>query len=191
SWELFAEKINSDLNDTYGNFVHRTLSFINREFNSEIPNPGSLDSDDKQVIDDLKRQVDAIAYDFEACRLQSAANGVMAIGRLGNQYLNQKEPWKLIKEDRVKAATIVYISAHLVKALAIVSAPIIPFTAEELWKILNLPGSVHNQRWSEAIKPIPPGHKIAKAKPLFKKVEADGKMLDAMLQEVREKLAKG
>ncbi|MEM0216845.1 MAG: methionine--tRNA ligase [Candidatus Bathyarchaeia archaeon] len=191
SWELFAEKINSDLNDTYGNFVHRTLSFINREFNSEIPNPGSLDSDDKQVIDDLKRQVDAIAYDFEACRLQSAANGVMAIGRLGNQYLNQKEPWKLIKEDRVKAATILYVSAHLVKALAIVSAPIIPFTAEELWKILNLPGSVHNQRWSEAIKPIPPGHKIAKAKPLFKKVEADGKMLDAMLQEVREKLAKG
>lgn len=191
SWEIFAEKINSDLNDNYGNFVHRTLSFINREFNSEIPNPGSLDSDDKQVIDELKLQVDAIACDFEMCRLQSAANGVMAIGRLGNQYLNQKEPWKLIKEDRVKAATILYVSAHLVKALAIVSAPIIPFTAEELWRILNLPGSVHNQRWTEALKPMQPGHKIAKATPLFKKVEADEKTLDTMLQNVREKLAKG
>jgi len=190
SWELFAEKINADLNDTFGNFVHRTLSFINRHFNSQIPEPSTFDAEDEQVLKSFKEHVDNIASNFEACRLQAAANGVMSIGRLGNQYLNEKEPWNLIKRDKAKAATTMYVAAQLVKALAIVSAPIIPFTAEELWKTLNLPGSVHQQRWEEALKPPPAGHKIAEAKPLFRKIEADEKKLDGMLEKVRKALAK-
>jgi len=190
SWELFAEKINADLNDTFGNFVHRTLSFINRHFNSQIPEPSTFDAEDEQVLKSFKKHVDNIASNFEACRLQAAANGVMSIGRLGNQYLNEKEPWNLIKRDKAKAATTMYVAAQLVKALAIVSAPIIPFTAEELWKTLNLPGSVHQQRWEEALKPPPAGHKIAEAKPLFRKIEADEKKLDGMLEKVRKALAK-
>jgi methionyl-tRNA synthetase len=190
SWEIFAEKINADLNDTFGNFIHRTLSFINRQFNSQVPEPSLLDADDKKVLEALKEKVGEIAADFEACQLQSAANGVIGVSRLGNQYLNDKEPWNLIKHDRAKAATVIYVAAQLVKALAITSAPIIPFTAEELWKTLNLPGSVHQQRWDEALKPLLAGHKIAEAKPLFRKVEADEKKLDEMLEKVRKAMAK-
>jgi len=191
SWEIFAEKINADLNDTFGNFIHRTLSFINRHFESQIPEPAALDAGDSQVLDSLKERVDEIAGNYEACRLQAAASGVMGIGRLGNQYLNQKEPWNLVKGDKARAATIIYVAAQLVKALAIVSAPIIPFTAEELWKTLNLPESVHQQKWEEALKPLPAGHKIGEARPLFRKIEADEKKLDEMLEKVREALAKG
>ena len=190
SWEIFAEKINADLNDTFGNFVHRTLSFINRHFESKIPEPGVLENEEEQVLKSLGERVDEIAGDFEACRLQSAANSVMGIGRLGNQYLNEKEPWNLIKSDKAKAATTIYVAAQVVKALVIVSAPIIPFTAEELWKTLNLPGSVHQQRWEEALKPLPAGHKIGLAKPLFRKIEADEKKLDEMLEKVRKAMAK-
>jgi len=190
SWEIFAEKINADLNDTFGNFVHRTLSFINRHFESKIPEPGVLENEEEQVLKSLGERVDEIAGDFEACRLQSAANSVMGIGRLGNQYLNEKEPWNLIKSDKAKAATTIYVAAQLVKALVIVSAPIIPFTAEELWKTLNLSGSVHQQRWEEALKPLPAGHKIGWAKPLFRKIEADEKKLDEMLEKVRKAMAK-
>ena len=190
SWEIFAEKINADLNDTFGNFVHRTLSFINRHFESRIPEPSGLEDKEEQVLKSLRERVNEIAGDFEACRLQSAANGVMGIGRLGNQYLNEKEPWNLIKSDKAKAATTIYVAAQLVKALSIVSAPIIPFTAEELWKTLNLPGSVHQQRWEEALKPLPAGHKIGLAKPLFRKIEADEKKLDEMLEKVRKAMAK-
>ncbi|MBC7131152.1 methionine--tRNA ligase, partial [Candidatus Bathyarchaeota archaeon] len=186
SWEIFKEKINADLNDTFGNFIHRTLSFINRQFDSKIPEPSTLDEEDKQVMEELKRLVNAIAQDYEACKLQSAANRVMDIGRLGNQYLNQKEPWKLIKNDKAKAATVLHISAHLVKALAITSAPIIPFTADKLWKILNLPGSIHNQKWIEALNPLPANHKICKAKPLFTKIEDDEKTLDEKLDKIRK-----
>ncbi|MEM2419712.1 MAG: methionine--tRNA ligase [Candidatus Bathyarchaeia archaeon] len=190
SWEIFAEKINADLNDTFGNFVHRTLSFINKHFNGQIPEPDTLDVKDEQVLKSLKKHVDEIAAEYEACKLQAAANGVIGMGRLGNQYLNEKEPWNLIKRDKVKAATTLYVAVQLVKALAIVSAPIIPFTADELWKTLNLPGSVHQQKWDEALKPLPAGHKIAEAKPLFRKIEADEKKLDEMLEKVRKTMAK-
>jgi methionyl-tRNA synthetase len=190
SWELFIEKINSDLNDTFGNFIHRTLAFMNAQFNGEVPQPEALDEDDKQILETLKEKVETVAKEIEDCGLQSAANTMISISRMGNQYLNEKEPWNLIKKDREKAASIIYVAAQIVKALAIVSAPFIPFAAEELWKTLNLPGSVHEQKWDEALKPLPANHKIAKAKPLFQKIEANGQELDEMLEKVRESPAK-
>ena len=190
SWELFIEKINSDLNDTLGNFIHRTLAFMNAQFNGEVPQPEALDEDDKQILETLKEKVETVAKEIEDCGLQSAANTMISISRMGNQYLNEKEPWNLIKKDRDKAASIIYVAAQIVKALAIVSAPFIPFAAEELWKTLNLPGSVHEQKWDEALKPLPANHKIAKPKPLFQKIEANGQELDEMLEKVRESPAK-
>ena len=190
SWELFIEKVNSDLNDTLGNFIHRTLTFINTQLNGEIPQPKTLDKDDEEILKTLKEKVETIAKEMENCRLQSAANNVISVSRLGNQYLNEKEPWKLIKKDRDKALNVIYVAAQIVKALAIISAPFIPFAAEELWKTLNLPGSVHEQRWDEALKPLPAKHKIAEAKPLFRKIEVSEKELDELLAKVREKLKK-
>ena len=190
SWELFIEKINSDLNDTFGNFIHRTLAFMNAQFNGEVPRSEALDEGDKQILETLKEKVETVAKEIEDCGLQSAANTMISISRMGNQYLNEKEPWNLIKKDREKAASIIYVAAQIVKALAIVSAPFIPFAAKELWKTLNLPGSVHEQKWDEALKPLPANHKIAKAKPLFQKIEANGQELDEMLEKVRENLAK-
>lgn len=190
SWELFLEKVNSDLNDTFGNFVHRTLTFINTQFNSEVPQPEALDEDAKQILKAVEEKVETIAKEIENCGLQSSANTVISISRIGNQYLNEKEPWNLIKKDRAKAANILYVAARIVKALAIVSAPFIPFAAEELWKTLNLPGSVHEQRWGEALKPLPANHKIAKAKPLFRKIESNEQELDERLEKLRQNLAK-
>ena len=190
SWELFIEKVNADLNDTFGNFIHRTLTFINAQFNSEVPEPSRLDEDDEQILKTLKEKVETVTKGIESCRLQSAANTLISISRVGNQYLNEKEPWNVIKKDRDKAANTIYVAAQIVKALAIVSAPFIPVTAEELWKTLNIAGSVHEQKWEEALKPLPASHKIAKAKPLFQKIEADSEKLDEMLEKVRESLAK-
>ena len=190
SWDLFIEKVNADLNDTFGNFVHRTLTFINTQFNGEIPKPEALDEDDKRILKTLKDKVETTAKEIEDCRLQSAANTLMSTSRIGNQYLNEKEPWNLIKKDRGKAANIIYVASQIVKALAIVSAPFIPFAAEEIWKTLNQPRSVHQQKWNEAIKPLPANHKIAKAKPLFRKIEATEKELDEKLEKIRESFRK-
>jgi methionyl-tRNA synthetase len=109
---------------------------------------------------------------------------------MGNQYLNEKEPWNLIKKDKNKTANIIYVAAQIVKALAIISAPFIPSTAEELWNTLNLNGSVHEQTWNEAITALPINHKIREAKPLFKKIDATEKELEEMLEKIGEKLSR-
>jgi len=190
SWKLFIEKVNADLNDTLGNFIHRTLKFINSQFDSEVPKPRDLSEDDEHVLKALEERVETMAKEIEDCRLQSAANDVVSISRMGNQYLNEMEPWNVIKKDRDEAANTIYVAAQIVKTLALVSAPFIPFAAEELWRILNLPGSVHEQEWDEALKPLPANHKIGEATPLFRKIEDTSEKLVEMLERVRERLSK-
>jgi len=139
------------------------------------------------VLQAIKAKVQVAAQEIESSWLQSAANTLIAISRVGNQYLNDKEPWNLMKTDKEKAATIFYVAAQVVKAIAVVSAPFIPDTAEQLWQTLNLPGSVNESNWNEAVKPLEAGHKIAKPKPLFHKIEADETKLDDQLQQIRAK----
>ena len=189
SWELFIEKVNSDLNDTFGNFIHRTLTFINTQFNNRVPKPIHLDKDDEQILKTIKEKVETIANEIEDCKLQAAINNVINMSRNGNRYLNENAPWKVIKKNINRAAKTIYVAAQIVKALAIASSPFIPFAAEKLWKTLNMPGNVHEQRWEEALKPLPVDHKILEAKPLFQKIEAEGKELNEMLEKVRENLA--
>jgi methionyl-tRNA synthetase len=187
SWNLFAEKINSDLNDTFGNFVHRTLTFITAQFNGEIPQPQKLSSEDEMILQTIREKVETLAEELEASKLQPATNTLISLSRVGNQYLTEKEPWNLIKTDKQKASSVLYVSAQIVKALTVVAAPFIPSTAEKMWQTLNLPGSVHKSKWEEALRPLPPEHKIARSKPLFKKIEADEKKLEETLSKIREK----
>jgi methionyl-tRNA synthetase len=188
SWDQFLEKVNADLNDTFGNFIHRTLTFINTRFNGEVP-PAMLTAEDEAVLQAVREKVEEAAREFEEAKLQSAANMLISISRVGNQYLNEKEPWNLLKTDKEKAATILYVAAQVVKAIAVVSEPFMPATAERLWQALNLGGSGHASRWEDALEPLGAGHKIAKAKPLFRKIDADEAKLDEMLAAVRQKNA--
>jgi methionyl-tRNA synthetase len=189
SWDLFTEKVNADLNDTLGNFIHRTLTFISSQFDGVIPKTEGPDEGAAQILKTLEEKTETVAREIEACRLQSAANAMISISRIGNQYLNEEEPWNIIKKDRKKAANVFYASAQVVKALAIASAPFVPVAAEEIWKILNLPESVHQQKWDEALRPFPLDHRIAKARPLFRKIDDNPKVLEEKLQKVRVKLA--
>jgi len=189
AWDLFIEKINADLNDTFGNFIHRTLTFINTQFNGEIPELGTLEEDTERLLMEIKAAIEAIGDEIEHFRLQSAANMMTNLSRLGNQYLNEKEPWNVVKKDKSQAGSILYVAAQIVKALAIVSSPFVPFAAEEVWRTLNLDGSVHEQKWTNASEPLPPRHKITKAKPLFRKIDIDEKKLDELLQKARDKLS--
>ena len=185
SWTTLIEKVNSDLNDTLGNFVHRTLTFINRQFDSTVLQPYSLDEKDKAVLLEAKEIVNQNAERMEAFKLQEALRIAISLAHLGNRYFNEKEPWKTIKTDRQQSANTLYVAAQIVKQLAIILEPFIPFACEKLWTLLNLEGSVHEQLWSEKEKELPPGHKITKAKPLFSKIEESEEELQAKLEKVR------
>ena len=187
TWDAFKEKINADLNDTFGNFIHRTLTFINSKFEATIPAP-KLDKDDEAVLQAVKEKVAQAAKEIEDGWLQSAANTLVAISRIGNQYLNTKEPWNLMKTDKEKAGTIFYVAAQVVKAIAVVSEPFMPQTAQQLWQTLNLQGTVQQSKWADALTPIEAGHKINKPQVLFHKIDADDAKLDEQLAQVRAKL---
>jgi methionyl-tRNA synthetase len=187
SWDIFLDKINADLNDTYGNFIHRTLTFVNSKFGAEVPAATKLDADDQKILDGIKEKVEAIQSDLEAAKLQSAANTLISLSRLGNQYLNGKEPWKLLKTDPEKAATIFYVAVQVVKALAVASSPFMPSRAEQIWQTLGLQGNVAEKRWDEAVASLESGHKICKPQPLFQKIDANEAKLDDILQAIRDK----
>jgi methionyl-tRNA synthetase len=178
------------LNDTFGNFVHRTLTFIYAQFKGEIPKQETIDADTERILGTLRERVEKIADEIESCKLQSAANTLLSISRIGNQYLNEKEPWNLIKQDQAKAANIFHAAAQYVKALAIVSCPFVPFAAEQIWKTLSLPGDVNKQSWDEALKPFPHKHKIIKPQPLFGKINANKEEIEERLGRIREALGK-
>lgn len=185
SWTTLIEKVNCDLNDTLGNFVHRTLTFINKRFDSTVPKQSSLDEKDKAVLEEAKEIVNKTAERIETFKLQEALRYAISLSHLGNRYLNEKEPWKTIKTNRQESANTLYVAVHIVKQLAIILEPFIPFTVEKLWKLLNLPGSVHEQTWNQTEKELPPDHKINKAKPLFSKIDESEEELQAKLEKVR------
>ncbi|MCZ2808830.1 MAG: methionine--tRNA ligase [Candidatus Bathyarchaeota archaeon] len=190
SWKTFIEKVNCDLNDTLGNFIHRTLTFINRQFESTVPQPSSLDEKDKAVLEEAKEIVNKTAERMEIFKLQEALRYAISLSHLGNRYFNEKEPWKTIKTNRQESANTLYVAVQTVKQSAIILEPFIPFTAEKLWKLLNLPGSVHEQTWNETETELSPDHKINKAKPLFSKIIVTEEELQAKLEEARANLQK-
>ena len=189
TWKLFIEKINGDLNDTFGNFIHRTLTFINTQFGGKIPKFEPPDADAEQTLNTVKEKVQKISDEILNCRLQAAANMATGIARVGNQYLNEKEPWKLMKTNRESAANILNTAAQIVKTLSVVTALFIPATSEEIWKTLILPGTIQPQMWDEALNRLEAGHLIAKPTPLFKKIDSDEGELEKSLQKVRTSLA--
>jgi methionyl-tRNA synthetase len=189
SWDFFIEKINADLNDTYGNFIHRTLTFINSKFGGEIPSAEQLDTDDEKVLAIVREKVDQIADELETGKLQSAANTLISIARTGNQYLNEKEPWKLLKTDPPRAAAIFNVAAQIVKALAVTSMPFMPSIAEQIRQTLGISHILYKPRWNEATEPLETGHKINAPKPLFKKIDVTDTELDNQLLQIRAKKA--
>jgi methionyl-tRNA synthetase len=185
SWKIFIEKVNSDLNDTLGNFVHRTLTFVNQHFDSAVPKPSKLDERDKRTLKSARKTVEKIEESLEKFKLQEASRRVISLSHLGNRYLNQKEPWKTIKTNPKLAANTLYVAVQIVKIITVTIEPLTPFTAEKLWGLLNLPGTVHEQTWDETGKSLPPGHKINNAEPVFKKIESTEEELQATLEKAR------
>ena len=185
AWKVFKEKVNSDLNDTLGNFIHRTLTFINRYFDSRVPQPKGLNGRDRRLLQSIGKGIEKIAQNIEEFKLQAALRGVLGLSRLGNKYLNEKEPWNTIKTNPQAAANTLFVASQIVKSLAVTLEPFIPSTAEAIWKVLNQSGDVHEKTWEKAKEGLAPGHKINETKPLFTKIEDTEGELQKMLEEVR------
>ena len=176
-WQDFAEKINGELIGTYGNFIHRVLSFIYARMGGAVPEPGKLDERDEEMLGMRLEYAAKLEKLIEACEFRKGLRAILELAQRGNAYMNEKAPWK--NPENAKSA--LYVLIQVVFSLAVISAPYLPFTTQRILDYMNLNKSVSDLRWDDVELEIPPGHKINEPKPLFRKITAD---------EVREKLKK-
>lgn len=167
SYPEFQCKVNNDLSDTFGNFVHRTLTFAVNNFDSQVPKAGAFTKEDKVFdarIDGLSGIVGKFIDDVE---LKRGLEEIMEFTRECNRYFNSNEPWKMIKTDKERADTTLFLCSKAVFMLANVLSPYVPNISDELCKVLN----TLNKEWGKTS--FKAGAKIGAPKPLVVKITDD------------------
>ena len=137
TWKDFQTRNNSELVAIYGNFVNRALVLTHNFFEGTVPEQQELQKVDKHTLQVLSSFPDRIACALERFKFREALNHLMDLARLGNKYLAETEPWKLIKTDAERVSTILNISLQMATSLGLLSKPFLPNTHDKLSKILN------------------------------------------------------
>ena len=167
-WDEFAARINSELIGNIGNFVNRALGFIQKTLGEVVPNPGDLDSADKDAQDKITNLAKELTALMDENNLDKAMKKILEFSANFNQYFQKKEPWKSGNSENC-----LFISVNAVRSIAISLYPFLPESSQRIWSQLGMNGNVSEPRWSSISEiAIKAGHKIGKVSPLFKKVEA-------------------
>ena len=170
-WADFERRNNNELLAIYGNFVHRALTFADKNFGHEVPPAAFLDATDKAMVRAIEQQAGKVAQNLEYVHVKDAMKEAIQLARLGNQYVDQKAPWNLLKSDRAACATAIHVALRVSRALAIIMAPFLPRSSSRLWHALGYDSDVHGERWNEALDDLPAGQKLRVGKPLFAKID--------------------
>ncbi len=189
-WKEFQERVNKELVGNLGNFIYRTFSFIQRNFESKVPE-GELEDKDEKVIDLGKEYAEVISDLIWDIHLRDGLRKVLELSDRGNKYFQANEPWKAVKENRKKAATTLHVCANLCYDLAVLLSPYLPKSSHEICRQLNV--ELGDMR--SIGRRINAGHKINEPKPLFpklgdrdiedlKKVTSQVSELDKLFEEV-------
>ncbi|MHB8260857.1 MAG: methionine--tRNA ligase [Bacteroidia bacterium] len=169
TWKDFQAKNNNELVAILGNFVNRTLVLTHKYYEGIVPDATEYNKEDLLVLEEITKAPEKIAASLEQFRFREALGELMNLARVGNKYLAETEPWKLIKTDEKRVKTIMNISLQITCNLAILCEPFLPFTSKKLFTMLN----VNPIRWSGAKQSnnLHAGHKINKEELLFAKIE--------------------
>lgn len=182
TWKDFQARNNNELVAIFGNFINRVAVLTQKYYEGEVPASGVLNATDSETLQQLSELTQKIEQSLERYRFREAQQELMNIARLGNKYLADEEPWKLIKTDVERVKTIMYVALQVATALAITSEPFLPFTSEKLKNILQLGTTAWEQVKQNPTALLPTGHKIGVATLLFEKIEDDAiaKQLDRL-----------
>lgn len=187
TWKDFQARNNNELVAILGNFVNRSLVLTHKYFNGKVPEIGNLNDFDNQTLNEIVNLKQNLEENLENFRFRDALKAGMDLARLGNKYLADTEPWKIIKTDPERVKTILHISLQITANLAIILEPFLPFTTAKLSEYLNL-GKL---KWRDAgnIQLLKPGAEIKEPGLLFEKIEDEAveKQLQK-LQSVRNKV---
>ena len=181
TWGDFQARVNNELVAVYGNFVNRALQLTKKYYNGIVPECGELTDGDKATLAefaDVKKEVERLLDNF---KFREAQKEAMNLARIGNKYIADEEPWKVIKTDPDRVKTIIYISLQLTANLAIAFEPFLPFSSKKLRDMINMPDFKWEDLGSDEL--LKPGKQLAEPDLLFKKIE------DSTIQTQLDKLA--
>lgn len=181
TWKDFQARNNNELAAIFGNFINRVVVLTNKYYDGIVPTPNEFSEVDKQTLAELKAYPAVISSSIERYRFREALGELMNVARLGNKYLADEEPWKMIKENPARVQTQMYVALQIASTLAILSEPFLPFTSSKLCNILQIKVNNWNlefENWNLTT----PGHQIGQAEILFAQIE------DAEIQKQLDKL---
>ena len=169
TWADYQARCNNELVAVYGNFVNRALQLTQKYYDGEVPVPGSLTDYDQQTLDEFHGVKEKLEALLEAFKFRDAQKEAMNLARIGNKYIADSEPWKVVKTDPERVKTIIYISLQLTANLAIAFEPFLPFSSERLRAMIDMP----EFSWEDLGKTdlLAPGKVLPKPELLFTKVE--------------------
>ncbi len=160
---------NDDLVATYGNVVHRVLTFLQRNFNGVIPAPAGFGDQDQAMLEDLEGAFVTVGRAIGEVRLREGLGAAMAVAGSANRYLDERSPWKRINSEPAAATTTMYVMLQVLNGLKILFAPYLPFSSQQLHQLLGYTGHVGDCGWEAAA--IPAGQVLPSPHPLFAKYD--------------------
>ena len=184
TWKDFQARNNNELVAIFGNFINRVVVLTNKYYQGVVPEPGNLTDIDLETLTELRSYPETLAGSLERYRFREASQILMNVARLGNKYLADEEPWKVIKNDPERVKTIMYVALQIASALAVLSEPILPFTSEKLRAMLDQEGD-QGRTWNDVAEKetlLPAGKQINEATLLFSKIE--DQEVEAQLQKL-------
>ena len=186
TWRDFQARNNNELVAIFGNFVNRALVLTHKYFAGKVPpvGNGGLTDYDRETLDEMPRIKAAIEQNIENYRFREALKEMMNLARLGNKYLADTEPWKVVKSDPDRVTTILNIALQITASLAIASEPFLPFTAEKLRNMLHLEAAQAHWDNIGCATLLAPGHELGEAVLLFEKI--DDSVVEAQLRKLEE-----
>lgn len=170
----FKGKVNNDLVSNIANFIHRTLVFINNNFDSKL---GSLDDDGKFFLEQLKARHDLILKHYSEYNFKDAVKELLELSSAGNRYFQENQPWQLVKTDRKKCYKIVTVAANIARDLAILALPVLPGYSEKILRLLGFDNAAKLQL-GELGKALPE-RKIGQARIVFAPIEETIKIAES------------
>ena len=174
TWKDFQCRCNAELLGKYGNLVNRVIVFCRKQCDGKVPEMGALEEVDRKFLEEMNRIVGECSESYSSFRLRRVCRRMMELAQVGNVYFNEKQPWKDAKspETRVRMETTLTLCIECLKRLALLSAPVIPDTAEKVWEILGFEQSMTSYSWDEILSlSIEAGRILPEPEILFQKVE--------------------
>ena len=169
TWDSFFESNNNELVATFGNLVNRIQSLIKNNFDNVVPNFEKIDDKDNEMISEIKRSYESTGNFLEKRQFRNSLKEIMNLAKLGNRYIDQKEPWASIKSDKQIAANTLWVGANLISNLGVLISPFLPKTSLKISSMFNFGNVIPEWKYREAKS----GIKINNISPLFKKIEIE------------------